>query len=127
MEEIFVLNLILPGAPRTKKNSGRIVPRGGRHIILPSEAWQKWCDLLAPALRAKLAAMGFAPIAQPVNCRALFFRDADRGDAVGFIKASPIYSSTAGPLPTTVGLSHGTARAFSSIATTRESSSHSPQ
>jgi hypothetical protein len=27
---------------------------------------------------------GLAPIAEPVNCAALFYRDADRGDAVGF-------------------------------------------
>jgi len=78
------LFLTLYGIPRTKKNSGRIVPRGKRHIILPSEAWETWCKAVAPVLRSTLNSYGLQPIAQPVNCRALFFRDAERGDAVGF-------------------------------------------
>lgn len=84
MQERKPLSLHLPGKPRTKKNSGRIVPRGGRHIILPSEAWQEWCDGLAPAIRAALRAKGVTPIDYPVNCAALFYRDALRGDACGF-------------------------------------------
>ena len=79
-----MLRLIVPGPPRTKKNSGRIVPRGGRHIILPSEAWQTWCNAVVPQLRAALARSGVRPIERPVNCAALFYRDAARGDAVGF-------------------------------------------
>ena len=78
------LRLTVPGRPRTKKNSGRIVPRGRRHIILPSEAWQTWCDAVVPQLRAALQRAGVRPIEHPVNCAALFYRDADRGDAVGF-------------------------------------------
>jgi hypothetical protein len=78
------LRFTLYGKPRTKKNSGRIVPRGRRHVILPSEAWQEWCDAVAPKLRALLASIGRVPIDYPVNCAALFYRDADRGDAVGF-------------------------------------------
>lgn len=78
------LRLVVPGIPRTKKNSGRIVPRGGRHILLPSEAWQLWCDAVAPLLRSSMLRSGLAPIAEPVNCAALFYRDALRGDACGF-------------------------------------------
>ena len=78
------LHLTLYGIPRTKKNSGRIVPRGGAHTILPSKAWSSWCKAVAPALSESLARAGIAPISEPVNCRALFYRDALRGDAVGF-------------------------------------------
>lgn len=90
-QEIFVLaprmrplRLALPGKPRTKKNSGRIVPRGRHHIILPSEAWTKWSKSVAPLLRASMAKAGLKPIAEPVNCAARFYRDAERGDACGF-------------------------------------------
>ncbi len=76
------LTLTIPGKPRTKKNSGRIVPRGRRKILLPSKAWQDWCDAVAPLLQAAMR-KHFA-IERPVNCRALFYRDAARGDAVGF-------------------------------------------
>lgn len=80
------LRLVLNGAPRTKKNHGRIVPRGGAHIMLPSKQWEAWCKQLAPQLRASLESRGIAPITRSVNCRALFYRDALRGDAVGFFQ-----------------------------------------
>lgn len=78
------LRLTLPGIPRTKKNSQRIVPRGKHHIPLPSEAWKTWAAALVPKLKAWMAQNRQQPIAHPVNCRALFYRDALRGDAVGF-------------------------------------------
>jgi hypothetical protein len=84
--QLWPLRLVLPGAPRTKKNHGRIVPRGRRRILLPSEAWQSWCDALAPQLSAAMQRQGLSPIDRPVNCRALFYRDADRGDAVGYFQ-----------------------------------------
>jgi Holliday junction resolvase RusA-like endonuclease len=76
--------LTIPGVPRTKKNSGRIVPRGRSHIILPSEAWAEWCAAVAPRLQRWMQSQQLSPIARPVNCAALFYRDALRGDAVGF-------------------------------------------
>lgn len=79
-----MLTLTIPGIPRTKKNSGRIVPIGGRHILLPSEAWQTWADAVVPAIKAWATRQRLQPISRPVNCAAVFFRDALRGDAVGF-------------------------------------------
>jgi hypothetical protein len=78
------LEIVIPGIPRTKKNSGRIVRRGSSPIILPSAAWESWCKAVAPLLRGCIFRNRTAAIAAPVNCRALFYRDANRGDAVGF-------------------------------------------
>lgn len=78
------LALTIYGTPRTKKNSGRIVPRGERNILLPSAAWSDWAAAVAPKLQAWVAAQKLVPIAQPMNCAAIFYRDALRGDAVGF-------------------------------------------
>lgn len=77
------LKLTLPGIPRTKKNSGRIVHAGGLRL-LPSKAWERWANMVSPMLRAWALRNQLQPIASPVNCAALFYRDADRGDAVGF-------------------------------------------
>ena len=82
--EIGEIRITIPGIPRTKKNSGRIVPREGRHILLPSEAWQTWADSVVPSIRAWAQRVKLVPLAYPVNCAALFYRDALRGDAVGF-------------------------------------------
>ena len=83
----MIVRLTLPGIPRTKKNSGRIVPQGKRHIILPSKAWEDWAAALVPGIRRWAAANKLAPIDFPVNCAAIFYRDALRGDAVGFYQA----------------------------------------
>lgn len=80
-----MLRLTIPGIPRTKKNSPRIVrSRTGRPCPLPSAAWCAWADAVSPRIRSALASAGMAPIAYPVNCRAIFYRDANRGDAVGY-------------------------------------------
>ena len=79
-----MITLTIPGAPRTKKNHGRRVHAGGRVLTMPSLAWQEWCDAVAPQIRAWALRNRVQPIARPVNCAALFYRDALRGDAVGF-------------------------------------------
>ena len=50
-----------------------------------------WADALTPRIRQWVAANKLEPIAVPVNCAALFYRDALRGDAVetGFIRGWP--------------------------------------
>ena len=82
------VSLLIPGVPRTKKNSGRIVQIGGKPRLLPSAAWEKWAKTAIPRARGVFLAAGQRePIAYPVNCRATFYRDALRGDAVGFYQA----------------------------------------
>ena len=73
-----MIRLTVTGAPRTKKNSGRIDTRRGRPILFPSKAWEKWLK--------SAVVVGSSPYAinYPVNCRAIFYRDRRIGDAVGF-------------------------------------------
>ena len=70
--------LTILGKPRTKKNS-RVAGRDGR-VIFASRAWSRW---LAGSVISWYEGAR-APITVPVNCRARFYRDANRGDAVGF-------------------------------------------
>lgn len=77
----------IPGPPRTKKNSGRLVRAGknGRQRLLPSAAWVAWAEKATHDIAAIKRGMrvGF-PLTDAYNCKALFYRDANRGDAVGF-------------------------------------------
>ena len=88
------LRLTVHGAPRTKKTSNRLVRAGGRHRVLPSKAWESWVKSAriqrvdAPLTRYRGPFVthwifGTLPD-RPYNCAALFYRDADRGDAVGY-------------------------------------------
>jgi Holliday junction resolvase RusA-like endonuclease len=76
------VRLVLLGAPRTKKNSSRVLRFGRKNRIVPSAPYLRWRDAVVPQLERAWA--GHAPIAFPVNVAALFFRDAARGDAVGY-------------------------------------------
>lgn len=83
-----VLTLTLPGPPRTKKTSNRLVKAGARHRVLPSKAWETWRDAcyahtLQRLVRSRRIESQHA-IAYPVNVAAVFYRDAARGDAVGY-------------------------------------------
>lgn len=72
------LSLTILGAPRTKKNHGSVIQRGKRRYHIPSAAWTKWVHA------AGVVPVGLGCIKRDVNCRALFYRDALRGDAVGY-------------------------------------------
>ena len=80
MVEPLKVSLTITGAPRTKKNSGRISTRRGSPIIFPSAAWQKW--LQSAVISSDQGVR--PPIAYPVNCQAIFHRDRRIGDAVGY-------------------------------------------
>ena len=74
------------GAPRTKKNHGRIVTTKGRPRLLPSAQFANW-NLGAQIQMIAVRRTVKAPIEFPVNCKAVFYRDANRGDAVGYYQA----------------------------------------
>lgn len=79
-----LVRLTIPGAPRTKKTSNRVVRAGrtGCLRILPSEAYERWCSRSMIPLEWR--SPNHQAISVPVNCRALFYRDANAGDAVGY-------------------------------------------
>lgn len=85
----MTLAFTLTGAPRTKKNSSRLVKHRGRLIPIPSKAWMKWASeaLIELPEMAPAGLVRFRPgrtIFVPVNCRALFFCDTARSvDPVG--------------------------------------------
>jgi hypothetical protein len=92
--------------PRTKKNSPMILPGAKHPILMPSEAYREWerfaleslktAGIIEPIMMGRKAngkrdvrlrwrvadAINF-----PVNCEALFYRDARIGDACGFYQA----------------------------------------
>ena len=78
------VSFVITGPPRTKKNHGRRIMRGGRVYSIPSEAYETWDASAMVQLKKQFSG---DPIASEVNCRALFFRHANVGDAVGFYQA----------------------------------------
>lgn len=83
------INLIVPGAPRTKKTHSRIFRAGrgnsGRIRVMPSKVWTEWCERSVHELAEQKRKMRESfPLLADFNCTALFYRDARRGDAVGF-------------------------------------------
>jgi len=92
---------IIHNAPRTKKNSSRVVNigpmcrtcgrRGGFPKVLPSEAYEQWEAAAireSMVIKAKLRAMGVdLPIMAPISVEALIYRERDTGDAVGYYQA----------------------------------------
>lgn len=95
-----VVCLVLPGPPRTKKTSNRIVGIGRpcrmcgkkeHQKVMPSDAHEEWFATMmtyAPAVRSQIVAQGLdIPIEYPVAVRALVYRDANQGDFTGYANA----------------------------------------
>lgn len=101
----MTFSLVILGAPRTKKTSNRLGWRYSRRlgrqvrVVLPSANWVRWVKtamirLLVPLPHAEtFKPVGYMPApflglhpltTQRVRCAAKFYRDANRGDAVGY-------------------------------------------
>jgi glycine/D-amino acid oxidase-like deaminating enzyme len=83
------LRIVVHGAPRTKKTHNRLVTAGRRQRVLPSAQWEAWLKAAAVEIEGMGLAFYGTLNLQPrlsgrFNCAALFYRDADRGDAVGY-------------------------------------------
>lgn len=94
------LRLVIWGAPRTKKTSNQGVRTGhkcpkcrlgtGPIRVFPSAAWRNWVQKAVVTVRTsdgdrdlRTLPPGSLPD-RPYNCAAVFYRDADRGDMIGF-------------------------------------------
>lgn len=75
-------SLTLDGIPRTKKNSARILRFGKFNKVVPSKAYLEWRDAVLPQMQRQWQRGG---IAWPVNVRATVYRDALRGDLLGYL------------------------------------------
>lgn len=85
--------LIIPGRPATKKNSGRIVPRGKHHIILPSETFENYQE--AALWHLKKYKCRFTG---PVHVKCLYYMPNRRSwpDLVGLLQATSDILEAAG-------------------------------
>ena len=87
------ITFVLPVKPRTKKNSRVHAKVRGLTVPLPSDAYREmeagivaWARRIAGLIiiRGKAWDISNANLTQPLNCAAIFYRDANRGDAVGY-------------------------------------------
>ena len=88
----MIARLTIEGPPRTKKNHGRILRMGSRNKVMPSESFMEWQAVAVPQLRQQWATacpieLDRSPLAAPVQISATFYRDARRGDLVGYMQA----------------------------------------
>jgi Holliday junction resolvase RusA-like endonuclease len=85
------LRLVIEGAPRTKKNSQRILRgRGGRPFVAQSKQHDAWANAAVLQLRSATRRQGWPftlPIVAPVNVRALVYRARAVGDLLNYLAA----------------------------------------
>jgi len=102
------ITFVLPVTPRTKKNSRVHAKVRGRTVPLPSKVYRKMEDqiriwaltssVLDPARVSGPWGYSTLELAGPLNCAAIFYRDALRGDAVGYYQALADALESAGVL-----------------------------
>lgn len=86
-----IASFTILGPPRTKKNHGRVIVRGGRRFHIQSIAYEQWHDVamvhlagIRVALRLKRVVL---PVSGSIQVRATFYRDRLAGDLVGYEQA----------------------------------------
>lgn len=88
----MIISITIPGAPRTKKTSQRIVRFGKNreHIrVLPSEEYEAWFArtlLYKGRIRRELREAPL-PLSGPIHVQAVFYRERAAGDLTGFMQA----------------------------------------
>lgn len=91
------IRLVVPGAPRTKKNHMRIVRIKGRPALIQGASYKGWASVAIALLRAQwmrsyaareAVLYGASVIGYPVNLRALVYRErAGRADLLNYLAA----------------------------------------
>ena len=80
-----MIRFTIYGAPRTLKNHGWRTKSGKQ---MPSHSFAEWNKQAQMQLAVKRSGRdGLRMWTTEVNCRSLFFRDANTGDAVGYYQA----------------------------------------
>ena len=107
------ITFVLPVTPRTKKNSRRHIKRRSKStgktitVPLPSEYYETMEAGIISFARSLAGYVFYQPrpyllaglrLAQPLNCAAIFYRDALRGDAVGYYQGLADALESAGVL-----------------------------
>ena len=82
----MIFEFTLNCAPTTKKNSGQIVMVGKFPRIFPSKKYREF-NLAAQRELVLIRRRLESPIDVPVNCAALFYRQTNIGDLVGYLQA----------------------------------------
>jgi Holliday junction resolvase RusA-like endonuclease len=75
---------VIRGAPRTKKTSNQAAVINGRARVFPSAKYRAFARVAVPQLRAQHM---IGPLADPVHVKATFYREANRGDLIGYMQA----------------------------------------
>ena len=86
------ISFVLPVKPRTKKNHGSVIKRGERKYHIPSEPYREMeADIVWAAMQSLSHHSLLHPVQlrtllldQPLNCAAIFHREKNIGDAVGY-------------------------------------------
>lgn len=82
------LRLTIDAPPRTKKTHQRIQRFGKFNKVVPSEAWIAFRNAAVPQLKRQLIMQPgilHSSVSVPVTVNAQVFRDARRGDLVGYL------------------------------------------
>ena len=70
--------------PRTKKTSNQAAVINGRARVFPSAKYRSFARAAIPQLQAQHL---IGPITEPVHVQATFYREANRGDLIGYMQA----------------------------------------
>lgn len=81
------MKLTILGAPRTKKNHGFRTKQGHSMPSAAYSAWDRMAQLQIAKFRAAHPLRVILPLRLPCNIKAIFYREALVGDAVGFYQA----------------------------------------
>ncbi len=79
------LQYVIKSVPRTKKTSNQGVVIGDRARMFPSAKFRSFARSAIPQLRAQH--IGQPPYREPVRVSATFYREANRGDLIGYMQA----------------------------------------